>query len=67
MLQKKILKETHKYLEHIDNNIAVREILKQRGVKPEALPAAEDVAKLKRKLEGEEKKMLKEVKKSRKK
>ncbi|MEO6671412.1 MAG: DNA damage-inducible protein D [Ferruginibacter sp.] len=48
--------------EHIDNNIAVREMLKQRGVKPEALPVAEDVAKLKRKLDGEEKKMLKEVK-----
>jgi DNA-damage-inducible protein D len=37
--------------------------LQQRGVKPEALPPAEDVKKLQRKLEGEAKKVLKEVKK----
>ncbi|MFN8307332.1 MAG: DNA damage-inducible protein D [Ferruginibacter sp.] len=53
--------------EHIDNNIAVRDMLKQRGVKPEALPPAEDVAKLKRKLEGDEKKILKEAKKTKRK
>ncbi len=29
--------------EHVDNNKAVRDILLQRGVKPEALPPAEDV------------------------
>ena len=49
--------------EHIDNNAAVRKILHERGVKPEALPPAEDVKKLQRKLEGEEKKILKETKK----
>jgi DNA-damage-inducible protein D len=49
--------------EHIDNNLAVRKILKERGVKPEALPSAEDVGKLKRKLSSEEKNVLKEVKK----
>ena len=49
--------------EHIDNNKAVRDMLKQRGVKPESLPAAEDIAKLKRKLDAEEKKILKESKK----
>jgi DNA-damage-inducible protein D len=32
-------------------------------VKPEALPVAEDAGKLKRKLESEEKKVLKEAKK----
>ena len=52
--------------EHIDNNIAVREMLKQRGVKPEALPAADDIAKLKRKLDGDEKKILKDTKKGKK-
>lgn len=52
--------------EHVDNNIAVRDMLKQRGVKPEALPPAEDVAKLKRKLESDEKKILKETKKAKK-
>jgi len=49
--------------EHIDNNLAVRKMLKERGVKPEALPAAEDIGKLKRKLESDEKKVLKEAKK----
>lgn len=48
--------------EHIDNNTAVRNILKQRGVKPEELPPDEDIAKLKRKLEGEEKKILNDKK-----
>jgi len=49
--------------EHVDNNTAVRKILIERGVKPEALPAAEDVKKMQRKLEGDEKKLLKDVKK----
>jgi DNA-damage-inducible protein D len=49
--------------EHIDNNVAVRDILLKRGVKPEALPASEDISKLKRKLESDEKKMLKGGKK----
>jgi DNA-damage-inducible protein D len=49
--------------EHIDNNLAVRRILKERGVKPEALPPAEDIGKLKRKLTSEEKSVLKNVKK----
>ena len=40
--------------EHVDNNTAVRDMLQQRGVKPEALSPAEDVAKLKRKLEGDD-------------
>jgi DNA-damage-inducible protein D len=45
--------------EHIDNNIAVRKILKERGVKPEQLPAADDVKKVERKLKSEEKKVIK--------
>ena len=49
--------------EHIDNNKAVRDMLKERGVKPESLPPAEDIAKLKRKLDADEKKILKESKK----
>lgn len=49
--------------EHIDNNLAVRKILKERGVKPEALPVAEDIGKPKRKLSSEEKNVLKDVKK----
>lgn len=49
--------------EHVDNNLAVRKMLQERGVKPEALPAAEDVKKVQRKLDGEKKKILKEVNK----
>jgi len=37
-------------------------MLQQRGVKPEALPPVEDIKKLQRKLDGEEKKILKESK-----
>jgi len=37
-------------------------MLIERGVKPEQLPPSEDVKKLQRKLEGEEKKMLKDAK-----
>jgi len=49
--------------EHIENNVAVRKMLIERGVKPEQLPASEDVSKVKRKLEGDEKKMLKDAQK----
>ena len=49
--------------EHIENNKAVREMLKNRGVTPEKLPAAIDVKKVKRKLESEEKKILTNIKK----
>lgn len=50
-------------MEHIDNNHAVRNILTQRGIIPENLPPAEDVKKLQRKLDGDEKKLLKGNKK----
>jgi len=49
--------------EHIDNNLAVRKILIERGVKPEKLPPAEDVKKVQRKLESNGKKLLRDVKK----
>ncbi|MBB3057132.1 DNA damage-inducible protein D [Mucilaginibacter gotjawali] len=48
--------------EHIDNNKAVRDILLQRGVKPEALPPAEDVKKLERRLDSDNKKASKSPK-----
>jgi len=62
VVEKELKGEPQISKEHIDNNIAVREMLKQRGVKPEALPAAEDLAKVKRKLDSDEKKILKETK-----
>ncbi|MBX9784200.1 MAG: DNA damage-inducible protein D [Chitinophagaceae bacterium] len=49
--------------EHIENNVAVRKMLKERGVQPEQLPPAEDVKKVQRKLESEEKKVVKGLKK----
>jgi DNA-damage-inducible protein D len=49
--------------EHIDNNLAVRKMLIERGVKPEQLPASEDLKKIQRRLEGDEKKVIKEAKK----
>lgn len=63
-VQNKDLKgQTNIETEHIDNNVAVRDMLTQRGIIPENLPPAEDVKKLQRKLEGDEKKMLKGAKK----
>lgn len=52
--------------EHVDNNLAVRDMLTKRGIVPENLPPAEDVKKLQRKLEGDEKKLLKGAKKKKK-
>ena len=45
--------------EHITNNQAVRKTLLERGIRPETLPAAEDVKKVERRLASEEKKSLK--------
>ena len=41
--------------EHIQNNLSVREMLEARGIKPEELPAAEDIKKLERKVAKDEK------------
>ena len=49
--------------EHVDNNKAVRKMLDERGVKPERLTAAEDASKVKRKLDSESKKIIKDGKK----
>ncbi|MDO3644920.1 DNA damage-inducible protein D [Mucilaginibacter sp. L3T2-6] len=49
--------------EHVDNNKAVRDILLKRGVRPEALPPVEDVKKLERRLENDERKAAKGSKK----
>ncbi len=49
--------------EHIDNNSAVRKMLLERGIVPEQLPPAEDVKKVQRRLESDEKKLSKTTKK----
>lgn len=45
--------------EHIQNNSSVREMLGKRGIKPEELPAAEDIKKLARRVASEQKKIEK--------
>lgn len=45
--------------EHVDNNTAVRNMLLQRGIVPEQLPAGEDIKKVERRLKSEEKKIMK--------
>lgn len=49
--------------EHVENNLAVRKMLTERGIVPENLPPAEDVKKLQRKLDGDAQKVLKNIKK----
>ncbi|MBU3680214.1 MAG: DNA damage-inducible protein D [Candidatus Kapabacteria bacterium] len=44
--------------EHVANNAAVRETLLNRGIRPESLPASEDVKKVERRLTADEKKAL---------
>ena len=46
--------------EHVTNNDAVRRTLLERGIRPEHLPAAEDVKKVERRLAAEDKKSLKD-------
>ncbi|HLD67044.1 MAG TPA: DNA damage-inducible protein D, partial [Pseudomonas sp.] len=45
--------------EHVQNNLSVRGMLDQRGIKPEELPAEEDIRKLERRVKSEEKKIAK--------
>lgn len=45
--------------EHVTNNRSVRKTLIERGIRPESLPAEEDIKKIERKLASDEKKNLK--------
>ena len=47
--------------EHISNNDAVRKTLLERGIRPESLPADEDIRKVERRLTSETKKSLKNI------
>jgi DNA-damage-inducible protein D len=66
VIEKDLNNQTSISKEHIDNNKAVRDILLKRGVRPEALPAAEDVKKLERRLDNDEKEVTKTVNSSKK-
>jgi DNA-damage-inducible protein D len=43
--------------EHVQNNTTVRNMLGQRGIKPEDLPPSEDIKKLERRVKSQEKKI----------
>lgn len=43
--------------EHVQNNQSVRDMLDQRGIKPEELPPSEDIKKLERRVKSQEKKL----------
>lgn len=45
--------------EHVQNNVSVRQMLGQRGIKPENLPPAEDIKKVERREASNEKKIEK--------
>lgn len=49
--------------EHIDNNMAVRNMLLKRGIVPEQLPPGEDIKKVERRLKSEEKSLTKKLNK----
>lgn len=53
--------------EHVKNNKDVRGLLLKSGIKPESLPAEEDIKKVERKVKAEDKKLAKDTKKLKKK
>jgi DNA-damage-inducible protein D len=48
--------------EHVRNNDEVRKLLSNRGIVPEKLPPSEDIKKIERRVESEQKKLPKQVK-----
>lgn len=61
--QKDLYGEKDITAEHVQNNRSVRGMLGQRGIKPESLPPAEDIKKVERRVEKDEKEMQKETQK----
>lgn len=61
--QKDLLGEPLITREHIQNNTSVRQMLGQRGIQPENLPAAEDIKKVERRVASNVKKIEKTSKK----
>lgn len=55
--EKDLRQERQISAEHITNNRSVRRILLERGIKPEELPAEEDIKKLERRVNSESKKL----------
>ncbi len=61
--QKDLHGETPITREHVQNNKSVRQMLGQRGIRPEDLPVAEDIKKVERRVASNEKKIEKATKK----
>ena len=57
--QKDLYGEQSITAEHVQNNVSVRQMLGQRGIKPENLPPAEDIKKVERRVASNEKKIEK--------
>lgn len=57
--QKDLYGETSITREHVQNNVSVRNMLGQRGIRPEELPAAEDIKKVERRVASDDKKIEK--------
>lgn len=57
--QKHMQTEAEISREHVTNNKTVRKTLMQRGIRPSSLPAEEDIKKVERKLNSEQKKTIK--------
>ena len=57
--QKDLQGESSITREHVQNNTSVRNMLLDRGIRPEELPPEEDIKKLERRLKSEEKKLAK--------
>lgn len=57
--QKDLRGQTAIEREHIDNNLAVRQMMLNRGIVPESLTAGEDIKKVERRLKSEEKRISK--------
>lgn len=55
--QKNLFGEDKITQEHIQNNVGVRSMLGERGIRPENLPASEDIKKVERRVAGNEKKI----------
>ena len=45
--------------EHVQNNQSVRDMLAERGIKPESLPPKEDIQKLERRVKSDERRLEK--------
>lgn len=59
--EKRMQAESQISAEHITNNKTVRNTLISRGIVPENLPPAPEIAKIERKLKSDEKKQIKKI------